>query len=114
MEMTPSFKRRKSIPIFFKGYFLNSNFNYEINSNSSEDIKINVFYYCIDCFMTNLKDRFSNYCCKVLKGVSTCHLKSKNFMNYEKMIDFAHHYSIDVISLKENTITAEYLFNKYN
>jgi hypothetical protein len=100
--MTSSFKRKKWIPNSLKDYFLNSDVNYENNSNSSEDIKINVFYYCINCFITNLKDRFSNNSCEVSKGVSVCHPKSKNFMNYEKMIDFAHHYSIDVMSLKEN------------
>jgi hypothetical protein len=32
----------------------------------------------------------------------------------KKMIDFAHHYSIDVMSLKENTITDKYLSNECN
>jgi hypothetical protein len=58
IEMTSSFKRKKSIPNSLKEYFLNSGVNYENNYNSREDIKINVFYYFIDCFITNLKDRF--------------------------------------------------------
>ncbi|CAB1433037.1 unnamed protein product [Pleuronectes platessa] len=78
---------------------------------SSQTLKAELLFPCVDRMVSELELRFSSVDAGLLKGIQACSPKSENFMSESHLDELAKHYSID-LKTEEDLAARNFLARK--
>lgn len=108
----PDVIRKRSKPRHFEAFVITSTHGDRSKLTESQDFRSHIYFQVIDQIVNELKRRFSDTVCHILKGVSALNPQNKSFLELSCILDMALNYGISEKNLQVELHQTKRLLNR--